>query len=302
MEKENKTSLSLERIEQFETEIQNTNKDKKNKFLARTFFFVILLVSLCLLPFLPPFSCKNMTLTGAFHLKKQDVLKLGGYNFNTPLIFVDDQKIEKELNNLDFILSSNVKWSFVGLEVEVNELACLLQYEDSLGKHYILSNGTLLEDFLTSNETDYDFKEDETPILISDFSFENKDNDEEQSNLRKQKLLNNLKLISPSVLSKAKYFEIVYNSSSSSLYFGFYFMNDNEYYRILMRDEAFSFFLEEKRFNQIINVISNTSNKIIYNHATINMLSYSNTICGYDGSQNVCRVNVNNGEEAIYEK
>ena len=50
---------------------------------------------------------------------------------------------------------------------------------------------------------------------------------------------------------------------------------------------------------EIINAIKNTSNKIVYNHDTINSLSYTNTICGYDGTQNVCRVNVSNGEEEI---
>ena len=127
MENENLPSISHERIASFEKEIGDKRKANKSNFIFRTVFFFIILFSICLLPFLPPFSCKNMTLDGNYLLTKQDVLDFGGYKENTPLILVDDKKIEQELLKQDYILEAKVKWSFVGLDFDVDELACLLQ-------------------------------------------------------------------------------------------------------------------------------------------------------------------------------
>ena len=72
---------------------------------------------------------------------KQDVLDFGGYKENTPLILVDDKKIEQELLKQDYILEAKVKWSFVGLDVDVDELACLLHIEENGEFKYLLSDG-----------------------------------------------------------------------------------------------------------------------------------------------------------------
>lgn len=300
MENENLPSISHERIASFEKEIGDKRKANKSNFIFRTVFFFIILFSICLLPFLPPFSCKNMTLDGNYLLTKQDVLDFGGYKENTPLILVDDKKIEQELLKQDYILEAKVKWSFVGLDVDVDELACLLHIEENGEFKYLLSDGSYLSDFKAKNPSStHDFKEANTPRLISDISFDNIDNDSNIALERRLRLFKNLKEISPNVLKDVTYFDVVYGKDNITLLFGFYFNVEGDYYRVLMRDEAFAFFLEERRIDQIINAIKNTSNKIVYNHDTINSLSYTNTICGYDGTQNVCRVNVSNGEEEI---
>ena len=72
-------------------------------------------------------------------------------------------------------------------------------------------------------KTNYDFKENTVPTLISDFTFENETQNIETGLERKLYLLNNLKGVSPSVLTKAIYFDIVYSSDGNSLLFGFYF-------------------------------------------------------------------------------
>lgn len=302
MDEDNKVSLSPERIALFEKEISVKRKNKKNNFIFRTGFFLIILISTCLIPFLPTFSCQNLVLSGNFLLTDSEILNYAGYNKNTPLIFVDDKKLEDELNNKEYIISAKVKWSITGLEINIDELALLLS--DDNGD--ILSNGEYYSDYIKSHQelVNYNFKkyknsERNIPKIIGKFSFLNNSNDEVKANNRKLKVLNNLKKVSPTVLNMVNYFEVVY-SSDDILLFAFYFKskeNDKDkvdYYRILIKDETFEFFLKEDRINAIISQIADKefSNKKVYKHDTINELSYYNTICGYNGTSNVCHTNV----------
>lgn len=298
MENDNKTSLSPERIFLFEQEITKKKKNKKSNFIFRTVFFSVVLIAICLIPFLPTFSCRNLYVSGNFLLTNSEILSFAGYRVDTPLVFVDEKKIENSLTSKEYILRAEVNWSIMGLEINIDELAVLLL---DYNEDYILSDGSYLSEFKAKYpESKYDFFNNPSnkaikrhiPRLLCDFSFSNTENSEDVAMSKRLRVLDNLKKVSPEVLNDVDYFEGVY-SSDNVLLFAFYFKANKgdsvSYYRILMKDETFQFFLEEIRIQQIISQITNFSDKKTYEHDTINELSYSNTICGYNGKQNVCR-------------
>ena len=133
MEQENNKSISPERLSSFENQVRENEKNKKNNLLFRTIFFLVILFSICLLPFLSPFSCRNMVVSGNYLLSKSDILSYANYKTSTPLIFVDDELLLEKLNEKEYILKAEVSWSIVGLEVEIDELACLLKVEEDEG-------------------------------------------------------------------------------------------------------------------------------------------------------------------------
>ncbi len=291
-EEEIKTSVSEERIHLFEAKIDEKEHHARRAFSFRLTIFLIVIFALCLSPFLPVFSCRNTEVKGAYLLDRKTLLSYASYHDSTPLIFINEKKLAEKISQKEFIASCEVSWHVFGLDITIDEIACVLKSQNEQTAEYILSNGETLNDFLTRYpDSTYDFQEEETPLLISDLSFLNQDQDATQSQKRKLQLLRNMKEIAPSILKQAAYFDIAYTKDGQTLLFGFYFpFGDGKYVRILMRDESFAYFLEERRLQQIFNAIENTSDKNLYKHDTINSLSYYNTVCMYDGKENACRL------------
>lgn len=285
------TSVSEERISLFESKIKDKKAKENNSFVFRFTFFLIVIISLCLSPFLPVFSCRNTEVKGSFLLNSETLLSYASYKNSTPLLFIDERKLEESILTKEYIASCEVNWHLFGLDITIDEIACVLKQIVGEQTIYYLTNGETLTEFKSQHpNSTYDFHETDTPCLLSDFSFDNNLSDTSLSVSRKLKLLHNLKEIAPEILKSADYFDIVYDKSLSMLLFGFYFLlEDGHYARILMRDESFAFFLKKNNINTILNFIINSDNKKIFNHDTIE-ISYYNTVCIYDGKENSCRI------------
>lgn len=305
MEEELKTSVSDELIASFEKKYKDKKQAEHHSFVFRFIVLICVLLALCVSPFLPTFSCRNTIIKGNYLLDAKEILGYANYKTSTPLLFLDEKKVEEAAKQKEYIASIDVKWNLLGIEIQVDEIACVLKKEENGKVSYLLSNDTTLEDFQNLYPTStYDFKEEETPLLLSDFSFSNQDHNEYESANRRKKVLSHLKEIAPKILRQVQYFEIIYTKDKTNLLFAFYFPSKIDTYgydRILMRDEAFSFFLEEKRLESILHRIQEfyqkfdadsekNPNSMIYNHATITSLSYTNTVCTYDGKENRCRL------------
>ncbi len=285
------TSVSEERINLFENKIKDKRNHENNSFIFRITFFLIVIFSLCLCPFLSVFSCYNTEVKGSFLLDTETLLSYASYKKSTPLLFIDEQKLEESILTKEYIADCEVSWHLFGLDITIDEIACVLHQKDGEQTIYYLTNGKTLTDFKSQHPTStYDFHENDTPCLISDFSFDNNLADASLSTSRRLKLLKNLKEIAPEVLKSADYFDIVYDQSLSTLLFGFYFLlDDGHYARILLRDESFAFFLKESNKKTILNSIEHLSEKKLFNHDIIE-ISYYNTVCIYDGKDNSCRI------------
>lgn len=295
MENSIETSVSEKSLAAFEKKISVHQKHKHSLFLARNIVLFFVLIAICVFPFLPTFSCKHMQVSGNYLLTKQDILKIGGYSSRTPLILVKENTFLRRLAEKEYINQVTFHWSLFDCSLEVDEVAVVLKEkeDDTTYQYYLSSNETLTNFQKRYPHSQYDFHEDQTPLLLFPLS-------ELTISLRK-KVLQQLKSISASILQQAEYFDFEERTISypdaqwSRFYFGFYFLGEEKegnpiYYRIAMAVDAFDYFLRAERFAEEIAIISKIEDKKVYIHDTITTLSYVNLVCEYDGEKNACHL------------
>lgn len=298
MEEELITSVSEERIAAFEKKREEKKQNERQSFIFRLVIFLVVLISLCISPFLPVFSARNTIVHGNHLLTTEEILSYGGYKKSTSLLWIDAKKLENAMKSKEYIADCSITWKPIGLDIEMDEIAVCLKEEKDGQIRYYLSNDTYLSDFKEKYPSStYDFKEDEVPLTLSSVSFKTPLGVEEVEDVeRRKKLFSHIKEIDASVLKSATYFEIVYSKNKENLFFAFYFPSDNHlFHRILLRDETFSYFLKETRWKKIMAsitsyVLSNSNDILIQNHDTINELKYTSTVCTYSGNENECMI------------
>lgn len=294
MENSMETSVSEKSLEAFEKKVILHQKHKHSISWARSIVLSFVLIAICVFPFLPTFSCQHIEIRGNYLLSRDAILKLGGHSSSTPLILMKEKAFVQRLEEKEYINDVTLKWSLFDCSLQIDEVAAVLkEQQDDVYQYWLSSDETYADFQKRYPESQYDFQEEKTPLLISDLNA--------LTNSLRKKVLQQLKTIDMSILQQAQFFDlekrtITYpDAERNRYYFGFYFVGEEKdgttiYYRISMTEDAFSYFLKPERFEEEISTISKIEDKKVYIHDTITTLSYVNLVCEYDGEKNACHL------------
>ena len=135
----------------FSIDLERANYHRKYKLKKRKRLLVVLLLWLLIfIYFITPLSKVNLRINGNVYYTKEELVNLGYINENRLWWLLDEKKVIKVLEAHEFINNVEIKKSFFGTKMKIEEIYPIGVYNNK----YLLNNETIIEknDYVFNNK------------------------------------------------------------------------------------------------------------------------------------------------------
>lgn len=222
-------------VAQFKEKINKSAKTTLFKVIARSFFSILTLALIFSYLLSPMGKVKINKLSGNYFLNEEDVLNIANVSKDDSLLKIHEDVLMNKLNDSSYIASSKVKWHMTYLDIYIDEVAPMTKSDGEV----ILSNGISFDDY-KMRHSDYVIpKKIQLPEFIDYIS----SNDSAS-------FLNSLKCLDKELFQTIEYLDervVTFDNVSFQKYFGVYFRQNDDLFRIQFEKSIISDALAETK-------------------------------------------------------